>query len=60
MATAEGKFEDIKANVLRRNLTARPLPGSEAGTKVKKEDWARTLGKAEAIETLANLRLTLE
>jgi hypothetical protein len=58
--TAEGKLEDIKANVLRRNLTARPLPGSEAGTKVKKEDWARTLGRVEAIETLANLRLTLE
>lgn len=58
--TAEGKMEDIKANVLRRNLTARTVPGSEIGSKVKKEDWARTLGRAEAIENLANLRLTLE
>ena len=58
--TADGKMEEIKANVLKRNLTARPLPGSPIGTKVKKEDWARTLGKAQSIEILANLRLTME
>lgn len=57
--TAEGKMEEIKAEVLRRNLTARTLPGSES-TKVKKEDWARTLGRAQAIETLLNLHLTIQ
>lgn len=58
--TADGKLEEIKVDVLKRNLVAHPLPGSEPGTKVKKEDWARTLGRAQAIENLSNLRLTIE
>jgi hypothetical protein len=57
--TAEGKMEEIKSEVLRRNLTAKPLPGSGL-TKVKKDDWARTLGRSQAIETLARLRLTIQ
>lgn len=57
--TAEGKMEDIKADVLKRSLTAKPVPGS-ATTKVKKEDWARTLGRCQAIESLARLRLLIQ
>ena len=50
--TADGTFEEIKARVATRNLTVRPL---SFGDKVKKEDWARVLGKAEAIEHLLGL-----
>lgn len=57
--TADGKLEEIKAEVTKRSLTAHTLPGADS-TKVKKEDWARTLGRAQAIETLMNLRLTIE
>jgi hypothetical protein len=57
--TAEGKMEDIKAEVLKRNLTAKPVPGSGV-TKVKKDDWARTLGRCQAIETLARLRMQIQ
>ena len=57
--TADGKMEELKAEVLKRNLVAHTLPGS-ASTKVKKDDWARTLGRCEAIETLARLRLRME
>jgi hypothetical protein len=57
--TAEGKMEELKAEVLKRNLTARTVPGSDS-TKVKKEDWARTLGRAQAIEILANLHLSIQ
>lgn len=57
--TAEGKMDDIKAAVLKRNLMARTKPGSGT-TKVKKDDWARTLGRSEAIEILARLRLTIQ
>jgi hypothetical protein len=56
--TADGKMEELKAEVLKRNLTAKPLPGSDS-TKVKKEDWARTLGRCQGIETLARLRMTI-
>jgi hypothetical protein len=58
--TAEGKMEDLKSEVLKRNLTAHTLPGSQPGTKVKKEDWARTLGRCEAIETLGRLKLVIQ
>jgi len=56
--TADGKMEELKSEVLKRNLVAKPLPGSDS--KVKKEDWARTLGRCEGIETLARLRLTIQ
>ena len=46
---AEGTFEDIKQRMRERNLTPRCL---EPGAKIKKEDWAKSLGKAEAIEHL--------
>ena len=57
--TADGKMEELKAEVQKRNLVAHTLPGS-ASTKVKKDDWARTLGRCEALETLARLRMSME
>ena len=57
--TADGKMEELKAEVLKRNLTAKPLPGSDSN-KVKKDDWARTLGRSQGIETLARLRMTIQ
>ena len=55
--TAEGKFEDMKAAVAKRQLDVHPLPGSPLGTRIKKDDWARVLGRAEAIECWADLGL---
>lgn len=55
--TAEGKFEDMKAAVSKRQLDVHPLPGSPLGTRIKKDDWARVLGRAEAIECWADLGL---
>ena len=46
---AEGSYEDIKARAGERGVTPRTL---QPGVKAKKEDWARALGKAEAIEHL--------
>lgn len=46
---AEGTYEDIKARAGERGITPRAL---QPGVKTKKEDWARALGKAEAIEHL--------
>lgn len=57
--TADGKMEELKVEVLKRNLVAHVLPGSET-TKVKKEDWARTLGRCQAIEGLTRLRLAIQ
>ncbi len=57
--TADGKLEELRSEVLKRNLVAHVLPGSES-TKVKKDDWARTLGRCQAIEILGRLRLTME
>ena len=57
--TAEGKMEELKAEVLKRNLVAKPLKGSDS-TKVKKEDWARTLGRCQAIETLFRQRIPIQ
>ena len=54
--TAEGKLEEIKADLQKRNLVAH----THLGQKLKKEDWARTLGRSQAIETLARLRLRME
>ena len=42
---AEGSFEEIKQKVIARNVTPR-VP------KPKKDDWAKALGKCEAIEHL--------
>jgi hypothetical protein len=46
---ADGTFEEIKAKVSARGITPKP---AEFGAKVKKEDWARCLGRMEAIEHL--------
>lgn len=46
---AEGTFEEIKAKVGTRGITPK---AAEFGAKVKKEDWARCLGRMEAIEHL--------
>lgn len=45
---AEGSFEEIKQKVIGRNVVPR-VP------KPKKDDWAKTLGKCEAIEHLLRL-----
>jgi len=50
--TAEGSYEDIKARAGERGVTPRAL---QPGVKPKKEDWARALGKAEAIQHLLRL-----
>ena len=46
---AEGGLEEIKAKATHLGLTPRP---SELGAKVKKEDWAKLLGRTEAIQKL--------
>jgi hypothetical protein len=46
---ADGTFEELKARIATRSLTVRAL---SFGDKVKKDDYARVLGKAEAIEHL--------
>jgi len=46
---ADGTFEELKQKISSRNLSVRP---ANFGDKPKKEDWARTLGKTEAIEHL--------
>lgn len=57
--TADGKLEELKAEVLKRNLVAHTQPGS-GSSKVKKDDWARTLGRIQAIETLAKVRARIQ
>lgn len=57
--TAEGKLEELKSEVLKRNLIAHTLPGS-LEKKVKKDDWARVLGHCQAIETLGRLQMSIE
>lgn len=49
---ADGTFEELKVEVGNRHLSVRPLV---FGDKVKKDDWARVLGKAQAIEHLFTL-----
>jgi len=44
---AEGSFDEIKEKMI-----GHQGPRCEPGTKLKKEDWARTLGKIQAIENL--------
>ena len=50
---ADGKLEDLKTALEKRGLTAR---SQNPGEKVKKDDYARTLGRAEAISYLSKLR----
>jgi hypothetical protein len=50
---ADGKLEDLRGELHSKGLTAHPrIPGE----KVKKEDYARCLGKAQAISSLASTR----
>ena len=50
---ADGKLEDLRGELHSKGLTAHPrIPGE----KVKKDDFARCLGKAQAISTLASAR----
>jgi len=46
---AEGTMEEMKQKVTERGIIPKP---AEFGAKVKKDDWARTLGRCEAIEHL--------
>lgn len=55
----DGKMEDLKTALDKRNITAHPADGA-LGHKVKKEDFARTLGKAEAIDILQKLHLVFQ
>lgn len=50
---ADGKLEELKVALDKRNLTAHP---QNPGEKLKKDDYARTLGRAEAISCLFKLR----
>lgn len=52
---AEGSLEEVKGALLAKHLTAHPKPGSDG--KVRKEDWARALGRAETLSYLALLHL---
>ena len=54
---ADGKLEDLRGELSAKGLVAHPrIPGE----KVKKEDYARTLGRAQAISILAATRGSLE
>jgi len=46
---AEGTMEEMKQKVTQRGIIPKP---AEFGAKVKKEDWARALGRCEAVEHL--------
>jgi hypothetical protein len=46
---AEGSLEEIKSKALHLGLNPR---AAELGAKVKKDDWAKSLGRAEAIQKL--------
>jgi hypothetical protein len=50
---ADGKLEELRGELSAKGLVAHPrIPGE----KVKKEDYARILGRAQAISTLASRR----
>lgn len=51
----DGKLEDMRAALMQRGLTAHLAPGANPSSKIKKEDWARCLGRTEAIEALLRL-----
>jgi len=46
---ADGTMEEMKKMVNERGIMPKP---AEFGAKVKKEDWARTLGRCQAVEHL--------
>ena len=46
---AEGSMEEMKKLVMDRGIQPKP---AEFGAKVKKDDWARTLGRCQAVEHL--------
>lgn len=51
--SADGKLEDLRAELQSKGLTAHPrVPGE----KVKKDDYSRVLGRAQAISILAKTR----
>lgn len=55
--TADGKLEELRGELSIKGLVAHPrIPGE----KVKKEDYARALGRAQAISTLAVTRGSVE
>jgi hypothetical protein len=57
--TADGKIEELKQAVNQKGLSARPALNSDS-KKIKKEDYARVLGKAETISILSNLGLRIQ
>jgi hypothetical protein len=56
--TADGKLEDMKSAVSERNLTAHKATGTDINGKIKKEDWARVLGRIESLEALQGIQLS--
>lgn len=54
--TADGKLEELKAKLTQRGLTAHIAAGSDT-TKLKKDDYAIAVGKAESISVLQGLGL---
>ena len=57
--TAEGKLEELKVEATKRGLTIHAAPGSDS-QKVKKEDYARVIGRAEALTILGKLNLVVQ
>jgi hypothetical protein len=54
---ADGKLEELRGELSAKGLQAHPrIPGE----KVKKEDYARALGRAQAISTLSTTREAVE
>ena len=53
----EGKLEEIRVEMNRLGLIAHLAPGADPTSKIKKEDWARSLGRAEGIKALGQLSL---
>jgi hypothetical protein len=49
--TADGKLDEVKAGLLQRNIVY--------DTKMKKDDLARVLGKAQALNLLSELNIQL-
>jgi hypothetical protein len=56
----EGKLEEIRAEMNKRSLVAHLAPGADPTSKIKKDDWARCLGRAEGVEALARLGIKVE
>jgi hypothetical protein len=54
--TADGKLEELKAALTKKNLVAHTTFTSDT-QKLRKDDYARILGRAESIEILGQLNL---